>query len=104
MIHRTYDAFGIVDGVPGYIYLYADERVATRAPSDPEVLAVVLEALEANVDRLTLSPALTLAVVKPELTDYLMTQIALTVDPQRVWDRYIRITLMNTNCKVFARN
>lgn len=94
MIHRTYDAFGIVDNVPGYVYIYADERVATRAPSDEDVLAIVLESLEAHAERLTVSPALTLELLKPKLTDTLMTNIALTVDPQRVWDRYLMPQLL----------
>lgn len=104
MITRKYDIFGLVDNTPGYVYIYADERVATRAPSDPDIYSIILDALKAKSAQLTLSPNLTLALLKPKLEDHTMTNIALT-DPEHIFDRYlIPILLKDDMCvKVFAR-
>ena len=104
MIHRIYDTFGIVDNTPGYVYIYADERVATRAPSDPDIYQIILDALEAKSDQLMLSPELTLELLKPKLDDYMMTNIAITA-PEHIYDRYLMPRLLRDDMRVvvFAR-
>ena len=104
MVHRIYDVFGVVDNTPGYIYLYADNRVATRAPSDPEIYGIILDTLKRYQDILVISPELMLEMIKPKLTDIVMSNIALTA-PEHVWDRYLMPVLMmaDMNVKVFAR-
>lgn len=101
---RIYDSIGEVDNVPGYVWIHPT-KLLTRAPSDPEILAIVIETLEAHADLLTVSPALTLEMLKPKLTDAIMTNIALTADPKRVWDRYLvpMLLMADMNVKVFAR-
>lgn len=113
MQHRIYDTIGYVDNKPGYIWLYSDDRVATRAPSDEDIQEFLIEVLKKYEAILATRAEITYSVI----FNYLMTAgryadvfssnvASLLGKHELVWDRYIMPILRKEECnvKVFARH
>jgi len=113
MKHRIYDTIGYVDNKPGYIWLYADARVATRAPSDEELRQFIMEVLEKYKDRLAVSPDITYSCIfhfyqsNARYIDAFYSNIASLIgDHEKAWNRYLLPLLSRDefNTKLFARD